>query len=133
MLTLLNVATYLASLGIVDRSHIYCGKMQDKKNECIGIYHLNRSRPKREVIGGDENSSYRIKSVSFLVHWNKSAEKTEREADILYAAINNIRDATADGKKILFTKMLSDAPVDIGTDDNGIYEMVVEVDFYYER
>ncbi len=133
MLTVLDVAQHVSTIGIVDRSHIYCGMMQNKKDRCIGVYNLKRSRAKREVIGGDENSSYRVKPISFLVHWDKSMEKAEKAADALYGAVRDIRNVTVNGKRILFTKMLTDEPVDVGTDDNGIYEMVVEADFYYER
>lgn len=133
ILTLIDVATHLATLGIVDREHIYCGKMQDKKDKCIGVYNLKRSQPKRETIGGDENSSYRVKQVSFLVHWDKSTERTELVADSLYEAVRDIRDVTVNGKRILFTRMITDNPVGVGTDDSGIYEMVVEAEIYYER
>lgn len=133
ILTLLDVAMHLSTLGIADRSHIYCGKMQDKKEKCIGVYNLDRAQPKRETIGGDENSSYRVKQVSFLVHWDKSTEHTEQASDSLFEAVKGIRKVTVNGKKILFTRMLTDNPVDVGTDDNGIYEMVVEAEFYYER
>lgn len=133
ILTIVDVAGHLATLGMVDRSHIYCGKMQDKKDRCIGVYNLNSSRAKREVIGGDINSSYRIKPVSFLAHWDDSLEKTEKAADALYQAIKEIRNVTVNGKRVLFTRMLTDEPVDVGTDDSGVYEFVVEADFYYER
>lgn len=133
ILTVTDVAEVTAGLRIADRQHIYCGKMQDKKDCCIGIYNLNRSGEPREVVGGDENSSYREKRVSFLVHWNKSISKTEETADALYRKVKEIRNVTVNHKRILFTRMLTDAPVDVGTDDAGIYEMVIEAVFYYER
>ena len=133
ILTLVDVASCLADLRVADRDHIYCGKLQDKKDRCIGVYNLKRSRNKRETIGGDANSSYRVKQVSLLVHWDKSTEHTEKAADALYEAVKGIRDMEANGRSILFTRMLTDEPVDVGTDDNGIYEMVVEAEIYYER
>ena len=133
ILTLVDVAACLSALGVADREHIYCGKMQDKKERCIGVYNLKRSQNKRETIGGDTNSSYRVKQVSFLVHWDKSTERTEKAADALYEAIKGIRDTEVNGRSILFTRMLTDEPVDVGTDDSGIYEMVIEAEIYYER
>lgn len=133
ILTLADVASCLAALEVADRSHIYCGKMQDKKERCIGVYNLKRSQPKRETIGGDANSSYRVKQVSFLVHWDKSIERTEKAADTLYEAVKGIRGEAVNSRNILFTRMLTDNPVDVGTDDSGIYEMVIEAEFYYER
>lgn len=133
ILTLTDVASCLAVLRVADRGHIYCGKMQDKKERCIGVYNLKRPQPKRETIGGDANSSYRVKQVSFLVHWDKSIERTEKAADTLYEAVKGIRGEAVNGRNILFTRMLTDEPVDVGTDDSGIYEMVIEAEFYYER
>lgn len=133
MLTLVDVAGCLADLGVVGRQNIYCGKMQDKKEQCIGVYNLKQARGRRETIGGDVNSSYRVKRVSFLVHWNKSTEHTEKAADVLFEAVKSLREYTVNGKTILFTRLLTDEPVDVGTDANGIYEMVVEAEFYYER
>ena len=133
ILTLVDVAACIASLGVVDREHIYCGKMQDKKMKCIGVYNLNRSQRKTETIGGDVNSSYRVKWVSFLIHGDKSTERTERAAESLYEAVKNVRGIYVNDIRILFTRMLTDAPVDVGTDDNGIYEMVIETEIYYER
>lgn len=133
ILTLADVASCLAALGVADRNHIYCGKMQDKKDRCIGVYNLKRSRNKRETIGGDANSSYRVKQVSFLVHWDMSTDRTEKAADALYEAVKGIRRVTVNGKKILFTRMLTEEPVDVGTDEGKIYEMVIEAEFYYER
>lgn len=133
ILTLLDIANYLSGLGIADRSHIYCGKMDNKKDKCIGVYNLSGSQARRETIGGDQNSSYRVKRVSFLVHWDKSSERTEIASERLYEAVGRIRDADMGGKKILFTRLLTDDPVDVGTDDAGIYEMVIEAEFYYER
>ncbi len=133
ILTLVDLATHLATLSIADRDHIYCGKMPDKKDRSIGVYNLQRSQANRETIGGDENSSYRVKPVSLLVHWDKSTERTEQAAESLFEAVKGIRDVTVNGKRILFARMLTDNPVDVGTDDNGIYEMVVEAEIYYER
>lgn len=30
-------------------------------------------------------------------------------------------------------ELLTPEPVDVGTDDKGVYEQVIEVKFYYER
>lgn len=132
-MTVVDVAECIAGLSIVDRQHVYCGKMQDKKERCIGIYNLTRQQDKRNTVGGIENSSYAIKPVSILVHWNKSVGSTEETAEKLYRAVENIRNVTVNGVRVLFTRMLTDAPIDVGTDADGIYEMVIETNIYYER
>ena len=119
MLGIGDVRDYIAGLGIADNTNVYCGKLDDKKNKSIGVYNNNKQRPVQMAVGGLNNSSYRIKSVSILVHWNTSIRDTEKTAEQLY--------------NMFFTKMLVDEPVDVGTDDNGIFECVIELDIYYER
>ena len=45
----------------------------------------------------------------------------------------DINPITINDNKVFFTKMLVDEPVDVGTDDKGIFESVIELDIYYER
>ena len=85
------------------------------------------------AIGGIKNSSYRVKSVSVLVHWNKSVRDTEKAAEQLYNMLRDTKRVTINGIRVFFTKMQVDEPVDVGTDDNGIFECVIELDIYYER
>ena len=47
--------------------------------------------------------------------------------------LKNIKNVTVNGKKVLFAMMRTAEPIDVGTDDAGIYEMVIEAEFYYER
>ena len=85
------------------------------------------------AVGGLNNSSYRVKSVSILVHWNTSVRDTEKTAGQLYNMLRDMNHITINDTKVFFTKMLVDEPVDVGTDDKGIFESVIELDIYYER
>ena len=84
MLGIGDVRDYIASLGIADNNNVYCGKLDNKKDKSIGVYNLNRQRPPQTAVGGLNNSSYRIKSISILVHWNTSVRDTEKAAEQLY-------------------------------------------------
>ncbi len=133
MLGIGDVRDLIAGLGITDNDHVYCGKLDDKKDKSVGVYHLNRTSNVRMAIGGIQNSSYDVKPISALVHWNKSVRDTEKVAQTLYDKLRDIKEERINGTKILFTEMLVSAPVDVDTDDKGIYEMVIELNFYYER
>lgn len=132
MLFLSDIRDCIASLGIVDDEHVYSGKLDNKKNESIGVYNNKRGSPKLKSVGGNETRSYSVKAVSILIHWNKKQRETERKAYDVYMFLKDLRGVTVNGKKILFTDMQMEEPVDVGTDDNGIYEMVIEADIYYE-
>lgn len=133
MLGIGDVRDYIAGLGIADNTNVYCGKLDDKKNKSIGVYNNNKQRSVQMAVGGLNNSSYRIKSVSILVHWNTSVRDTEKTAEQLYNMLKDMNHITINDTKVFFTKMLVDEPVDVGTDDNGIFECVIELDIYYER
>lgn len=133
MLGIGDVRDYIAGLGIADNTNVYCGKLDDKKNKSIGVYNNNRQIPVQMAVGGLNNSSYRIKSVSILVHWNTSVRDTEKTAEQLYNMLRDMNHITINDTKVFFTKMLVDEPVDVGTDDKGIFESVIELDIYYER
>lgn len=133
MLGIGDVRDYIASLGIADNNNVYCGKLDNKKDKSIGVYNLNRQRPPQTAVGGLNNSSYRIKSISILVHWNTSVRNTEKAAEQLYNMLRDTNNKIINDKKLLFTKMQVDGPVDVGTDDKGIFESVIELDIYYER
>lgn len=133
MLGIGDVRNYIAGLGLAANTNVYCGKLDDKKDKSIGIYNSSRQRPVQMAIGGIKNSSYRVKSVSVLVHWNKSVRDTEKAAEQLYNMLRDTKRVTINGTRVFFTKMQVDEPVDVGTDDNGIFECVIELDIYYER
>lgn len=133
MLGIGDVRDYIAGLGIADNNNVYCGKLDNKKDKSIGVYNLNRQRPLQTAVGGLNNSSYRIKSVSILVHWNKSVRDTEETSEQLYNMLRDTNNKIINDTKLLFTKMQVDEPVDVGTDDKGIFESVIELDIYYER
>lgn len=133
MLGIGDVRDYIAGLGIADNNNVYCGKLDNKKDKSIGVYNLNRQRPPQTAVGGLNNSSYRIKPVSILVHWNTSVRDTEKAAEQLYNMLRDTNNKIINDTKLLFNKMQVDGPVDVGTDDKGIFESVIELDIYYER
>ena len=76
--------------------------------------------------------SYDIKPISILLHWNNDANDTERQAYDLYRKISESRDVIINNIEIPYIEMLSSEPIDVGTDDKGIYERVIELNIYYK-
>ncbi len=128
-----DIHALVKSFGLVEDGHCYMGKLDAKKEKSIGIYNLKRASPYKTAIGGKQEQSYGVKQVSLLIHWDKSPRDTEKAAVALFERLEDVRDVTVNGKRILFTMMLTGEPVDVGADDAGIYEMVIETAFYHER
>lgn len=126
-----DVRDYIESLELSE--HTYMGKLDSKKEKSIGVYHSKRENPYRTAIGGPSLQSYGVKSVSFLVHWNKSPRETEKAATALFEALRDTREVEVNNTTIKFIQLLYNEPTDVGTDDDGIYEMVIDAAVVYEK
>lgn len=133
MIHLRDIRDYVATLGIANDGNCYCGKMTDKKEKSIGVYPLKNSPNSSIPLGGTKNSSYGVKAVSLLVHWNRSPTESEETAEALQEALISCRDETINGQTIKFIFVAYDEPIPVDTDENGIYEYVIECFVYYER
>lgn len=126
-----DIRDYVESLGITES--VYMGTL-DTKAECsIGVYNSKHQHTYTTAIGGHKLKSYGVKYVSFLVHWNKSPRDTEKAAMDLFNAVMETREVTVNQKQIKFIQLLVDEPVDVGTDDAGICEKVIEAAVIYGK
>lgn len=125
-----DVRDYIESLGISE--NVYMGKMDAKKDKSIGVYNSKHERPYKTAIGGDGLKSYDIKNITLLVHWNKSLRDTEQATTELFDAVKKTREVTVNDVIIKFIQPLYDLQ-DVGTDDDDICEMVIEVAVICER
>lgn len=125
-----DVRDYIASLNLAD--HVYMGKMPDKQEKSIGVYNSKHQHAYHTAIGGPALESYGTKYVTLLVHWNKSPRETEAAAIALFKAVRTAREATINKETIKFIQPLYELQ-DVGTDDAGIYEMVIEAAVIYEK
>ena len=132
-LKLEDVRELLSSFAIVEEENLYMGKLDAKRDKSIGVYNLNRNKPFKTALGGDANKTYGEKQVSILVHWNKSTRETEEKALELFQMLRSVRDVTVNNIRIQFIRMLTEEPVDVNTDENNIYERVIEMEMIYER
>lgn len=126
-----DVRDYIASLNLSE--HTYMSKLDHKEEKSIGVYHYKHDNQFKIAIGGSELESYGVKTVSFLIHWNKSPRDTENASVALFRALKEAREAEVKNKKIKFIQLFQNEPVDVGTDENGVYEMVIEAAIVYEK
>lgn len=126
-----DVRDYIDSLQIADK--VYMGKLDNKQEKSIGVYNSRHTQAYKTAIGGPALESYGTKYVTILVHWNQSPRDTEKAALELFEALRRADEVTINNETIKFIQPLIDGPVDVGTDDAGNYEMVIEVAVIYER
>lgn len=129
-MTLSDIRDYIDALGLAE--HVYMGKMPDKEEKSVGVYNSKHTHAYKAAIGGSELESYGTKYVTLLVHWNKSLRETENAATALFGALQRARETAINEETIKFIQPLYDVQ-DIGADDAGVYEMVIEAAVIYAK
>ena len=128
-MTLAHIRDWLKTFGIAE--HYYIGKLDNKQDRSLGVYTLKGNGAPVTAIG--TQSTYDIIGVSLLLHWSNNANETEVTARTLYEKLRTIKSYKINDKQIYMIELLVPEPIDVGTDDKGIYERVIEMNLYYER
>lgn len=115
----------------INCSNWYTGKADTSQEQCIAIYSVQGPKPVI-ALGGLANTSYSTKAVSILVHWGKNNTVAEEKAQEVYNTMFG-QPAIIAGHRVINFDMKTSEPVGIGTDENGIYEYVINVYIIYER
>jgi len=132
MIYLKDVSEWLKTLD-VKFDNYYFGFLDKKKEKSLGVYNLKRDNQLIFAIGGLKNTTYNVKKISLLIHYNQASDETEEKANQLFEELLKSRPDMIGGNQIFFIGMLTNEPVDVGRDDNGICEYVIEFEIYYKR
>ena len=110
---------------------ISIGKIDNNQEKTICFYNSNRQLAYVGTMGGISNNSTNIKPVTILLRYTKNQDSAEEMALKIFDFFNE-RSFYIDEKRI-FTQMLYNSPINLGTDDNNVYEYSFELNFYEER
>lgn len=129
MIYLSDIRDFLKT--VFKAEHYYIGKLDNKQDRSLGVYTLKGNGAPVTAIG--TQSTYDIIGVSLLLHWSNNANETEVTARTLYEKLRTIKNFKINDKQIYMIELLVPEPIDVGTDDKGTYERVIEMNLYYER
>lgn len=113
--------------------HYYCGTLDSKQDKSFGVYQLKDQRARDIAIGGMSTTKTAAKGISILVHWTSSTRDTEEVAASLYAELAAVQKPIIGNKKVNYIQLLHNESIDVGADENGICERVIEFVLHYER
>lgn len=129
IMQLCEVRDWLKSFNLFE--HYYIGKLDQKQDKSLGVYQLQASGQPIRAFNG--LSSYSTKKVSLLIHWNKNARETEEIASELFEKLLNIERTKIGEYQVYFIDMLVPEAQNVGTDEKGIFEEVIEIEIYYKK
>ncbi|MDR1015721.1 MAG: minor capsid protein [Coriobacteriales bacterium] len=130
-MTLTDIKDWLHGL-LGDGPSYYVGVLDRKRERSIGVYQLHRRNDADPHVGG--GAATMRKCASILVHWDRSASSTEAVAQTVHSRIREayrgqpIGPHTAD-----YVRLLENEPIDVGQDDAGVFERVINIEVYYRK
>lgn len=127
-MTLLELKDYFKSNFNWSES-ISIGKIDNNQEKAVCFYNSNRTQPYTPMLGG--NKSTKVIPITILLRYTKNKNIADLMAKSIYEFFE--KRTFLINKKRVFVMMIYDDPVDLGTDDKGIYEYSFEIDFYVER
>lgn len=127
-----NILEWLKTLSTKADSY-YAGTLPNKKERSFGVYQMKASRKRDIAIGGAQCTKTLTKAVTVLVHWERSTRTTEAAAQALYDELCAVRDVDIGGFHCCYIEPQNASPVDVGADENGIMERVIDFIIYYMR
>ena len=110
---------------------ISIGKIDNNQEKAICFYNSQRNLSYVGVFGGIKNKTTNIKPIIILLRYTKNQDSAEVMAQQIYDFFNE-RSFFIENKRI-FTQMIYSEPINLGTDDNNVYEYSIELNFYEER
>ena len=110
---------------------ISIGKIDNNSEKAVCFYNSRNAAPKISSVGGRQNKNYELKPVTILLRWGRNADAAEIKAKEIYDFFDE-RDFYIDGKRVFIISRY-EGPIDLGTDDKGVYEYSFELDFYSQK
>jgi hypothetical protein len=111
----------------------YAGKIDSRQTKALCVYSYNIGGRRNIAVGGLATTVTHKNSFEILIHWNENYSETERISKELYETLGNIQQHLYKNFNINYIELLDDAPIDLHTDDKGIYETLIRLTVYYDN
>ena len=123
-----KVKDYLKTI-IKDCNKWYIGKMDENQEKAIAIYSNRRQLDSLSKF--KDLQSYGILPITLLLRWTKNYNRAETKANDIYELLNCSSFFIDDYKCNI--NCLYDGPIDLGSDENGIYKFSIELNLLYRK
>lgn len=132
MMGLADVRDWLRSLDAIGAEWTI-GRFEAEKEKRACVYTRSDYSDAVAAIGGRGPTKTLVKRVQVLVHWNRNHRQTEEAAAALYEALRWNPRPTIGTARVSYLDLMLLEPVDLGSDENGIFERTLWLDIYYEE
>ena len=123
-----KVKDYLKTI-IKDCDKWYIGKMDENQEKAIAIYSNRRQLDNLSKF--KDLQSYGILPITLLLRWTKNYNTAETKANDIYELLDCSSFFIDDYKCNI--NCLYDGPIDLGSDENGVYKFSIELNLLYRK
>ena len=123
-----KVKDYLKTV-IKDCDKWYIGKMDENQEKAIAIYSNKRQLDSMSKFKNLQ--SYGILPITLLLRWTKNYNTAETKANNIYELLDCSSFFIDDYKCNI--NCLYDGPIDLGSDENGVYKFSIELNLLYRK
>lgn len=110
---------------------ISVGRIDKDCDKAVCFYNSRHGSPKTTALGGKINKSYRLLPITILLRWTNSPVEAAAKAQELFEFFDE-KTFTINEQRV-FVISRYDFPIDLGSDENGICEYSLELDFYFNK
>lgn len=107
---------------------ISIGKIDNNKEKAICFYNSNRTLQPIKTI---DKNTYKIKPITILIRYTKNQDTAEVMANSIYDFFDE-KYFYIEDKRVISQHVYSE-PINLGTDDENVYEYSLEINFLEER
>lgn len=126
-LTSKKIKDYLKT--VINCPKWYIGKTDENQENAITIY-TNR-RQINKISQFKNLQTYGIIPITLLLRWTKNYDSAEEKANSIYELLD-CSSFFIDSKEC-FMECLGEAPINLGTDNIGIYKFSIEINLIYKK
>ena len=123
-----KVKEYLKTI-IKDCDKWYIGKIDNNQEKAIAIYSNRRNLAKLSEFKNLQ--SYGILPITLLLRWTKNYNTAEPKANDIYELLDCSSFFIDDYR--CNVNCLYDGPIDLGSDENGVYKFSIELNLLYRK
>lgn len=123
-----KVKDYLKNI-IKDCDNWSIGKIDNNQEKAIAIYSNRRQLDSLSKF--KDLQSYGILPITLLLRWTKNYNTAEIKADDIYELLDCSSFFIDDYKCNI--NCLFDGPIDLGSDENGVYKFSIELNLLYRK
>ena len=123
-----KVKGYLKTV-IKDCDNWFTGKIDNNQEKAIAIY---ANRRQLDSLSKYKNlQSYGILPITLLLRWTKNYNTAETKANDIYELLDCSSFFIDDYRCNI--NCLYDGPIDLGSDENGVYKFSIELNLLYRK